>query len=294
MPRSMTGHGQAQSDGAWGALHVEVRTVNHRGLKFVPRLGEVLAPFETKVEALVRQAITRGTVHLNATLQRSGTAATQTIDTQALESYYRQLSEASVNWSDAAPIDVTRLVSLPGVLVDARGKQEVEPEVGEALLKAVQAALDNLNEMRDLEGEVMGRSLRDELADINRRIEQINGLAPSVVDNYRGRLRAKIDAYLAEHELEVSVPEVLREVQLFADRADISEELTRLRSHLAMFDESLAGSAARGRKLDFVVQEMFRETNTIGSKASDAEISAHVVEIKCALERIRELVQNIE
>ena len=123
----------------------------------------------------------------------------------------------------------------------------------------------------------------------------------AIVENYRNRLQAKVQRVLAEHHLEVGPVDLLREVQIYADRSDISEEVTRLTSHLSMFlavlDGENAGQNERepsGRKLDFVIQEMFRETNTIGSKASDAEISSHVVEIKCGIERMRELVQNLE
>jgi uncharacterized protein (TIGR00255 family) len=290
----MTGHGQAKTDGPWGALQVEVRTVNHRGLKVVVRLGDAFGRHESEVEGLVRQAVQRGTVQLNARWQRSGAAAAQRVNTETLGRYYQQLHEASAAWPDAGPIDVSRLLLLPGVLEDPSGVEEPDEAVLAALSATVQAALENLNAMRDLEGEAMGRSLREDLAEIRRRSDAIAELAPAVVEQYRQRLRGKIEAYLREHALEVSVPEVLREVQLFADRSDISEELTRLASHLDRFEEALEGSEAHGRKLDFVVQEMFRETNTIGSKASDADISSHVVEVKCALERIRELVQNIE
>jgi uncharacterized protein (TIGR00255 family) len=126
-------------------------------------------------------------------------------------------------------------------------------------------------------------------------------LAPRTVDRYRTRLQAKIERALSDHNLEVPPVELLREVQIYADRADISEEITRLSSHLEMFQGVLQGEHGAGgepdpagRKLDFIIQEMFRETNTIGSKSADAEISSHVVEIKCAIERMRELVQNLE
>ena len=118
--------------------------------------------------------------------------------------------------------------------------------------------------------------------------------APRVVETYRQRLESKIGRVLEQHGLEFSPGDLLRDIQLFADRSDISEEIVRLASHLNLFDLTLQGSEASGRKLDFIVQEMFRETNTIGSKAADAEISALVVDIKCAIERIRELVQNIQ
>ena len=147
-------------------------------------------------------------------------------------------------------------------------------------------------------------------------VQRIAELAPRAVDTYRGRLEAKIERILAEHNIESKAVDLLREVQIYADRIDVSEEITRLDSHLKMFRSVLGGDGhglastgaatkkqvavdqggrePTGRKLDFIIQEMFRETNTIGSKSADAEVSANVVEVKCAIERMRELVQNLE
>ena len=143
----------------------------------------------------------------------------------------------------------------------------------------------------------MAETLDQERGQVVARLKRIEQLAPRAVDVYRNRLQGKIERVLQEHGLQVQAVDLLREVQLYADRVDISEEIMRLGSHLAMFASALLGGdepEPTGRKLDFILQEMFRETNTIGSKASDAEISAEVVEIKCAIERMRELVQNLE
>lgn len=140
----------------------------------------------------------------------------------------------------------------------------------------------------------MATQLRLDAALISEHLSNISELAPSVVTQHRERLEGRINKLLEQRGLEVTQLDLLREVQLFADRCDISEEITRLSSHLQMFSDTLGGSDASGRKLDFIIQEMFRETNTIGSKASDAQIAALVVEIKCGLERMRELVQNLE
>ena len=145
----------------------------------------------------------------------------------------------------------------------------------------------------------MAETLSSDCATVSERLNRIRTMAPRAVESYRSRLQAKIQRVLEEHDQKVQTVDLLREVQIYADRVDISEEITRLGSHLQMFSDVLEGKEAEtrepmGRKLDFILQEMFRETNTIGSKAADAEISSHVVEIKCAIERMRELVQNLE
>ncbi len=150
----------------------------------------------------------------------------------------------------------------------------------------------------------MADSLRGDCKIVHDHLEKIQALTPRSTETYRGRLESKVRRILEDNDLHVDQIDLLREVQIYADKVDISEEVTRLGSHLTMFADVLSGKdsigtgpgigAPTGRKLDFVIQEMFRETNTLGSKASDAQISAHVVEIKCAIERMRELVQNLE
>lgn len=294
MLRSMTGQGQAQQDGPLGLFSVEIRTVNHRGLKLSPRLGDSLGRFESRIEQTVRGHVRRGTVQLNATWRRSDTAGSYRIDSAAVIAYFRQLDQIRSELATAPPIDLTRLVTLPGVVIDGAGDAVDEEQVWPLLEAAVVAALDNLNQMRRVEGDAMERQMRSDLRVITRAASAVAERAPHVVDGYRDRLRAKVAKVLAQEGLQVEPGDLLREVQLFADRSDISEELTRLESHVELFQETLASDEASGRKLDFVIQEMFRETNTIGSKASDGEIARHVVEMKCGLERIRELVQNVE
>lgn len=300
--RSMTGQGHAQSQSDLGTISVEVRTVNHRGFKCSPRTSEGLSPLDSRIEALVRDWIHRGSVHLTVNWRQPPGRGLPQIDTAALESYYRSLKQVRTALDETdAPVDLTSLISLPGVMVPAaQNRRDLEP-LWELVQQAVRQALEKLNEMRTIEGASMAAKLHQECGDIEDRLEAISKRAPRAVDRYRARLQSKIERALAEHEIEVQTVDLLREVQLYADRADISEEITRLASHLKMFLSVLGGEKdasgapePSGRKLDFITQEMFRETNTIGSKAADAEISSHVVEIKCAIERMRELVQNIE
>lgn len=294
MLRSMTGQGQAQQDGPLGLFSVEIRTVNHRGLKLAPRLGDALGRFESRIEQTVRGYVRRGTVQLNATWRRSDAAGRSRIDAQALIAFYRQLEQIRAELPTAPPIDLTRLATLPGIIVEGASDVVDDEQVWTWLEKAVVAALENLNEMRRTEGDAMERQLQCDLKLLGEAAVAISERAPHVVEGYRDRLRTKVAKVLAQEGLQVEPADLLREVQLFADRSDISEELTRLESHMELFQQTIAGEEASGRKLDFVIQEMFRETNTIGSKASDGEIARHVVEMKCGLERMRELIQNIE
>lgn len=292
--RSMTGQGTGRSAGPLGVVTVELRSVNQRGLKISPRLSDALLPLESRFEQWIRSRIQRGTVHANASFAPSTTAAIGEINIDAVTAYAAQLRRVQQTIEGDVSIELTGLLNLPGAVVfGAASSLDVE-QLWTLLVAATDIAIDAMDAMRHVEGEAMAVQIRSETAAIAENLETIAILAPRVVDNYRQRLETKIRRVLTEHELEFSPSDLLRDIQLFADRSDISEEVTRLGSHLKMFSQSLQSSEASGRKLDFIVQEMFRETNTIGSKAGDAEISSLVVDIKCAIERMRELVQNIQ
>lgn len=300
--RSMTGQGHAVGEGDLGRLSVELRTVNNRGFKCVSRLSDSLGALENQIETLTRSLIHRGTVHLSVSWRRPSGNQTPNIDTELLTAYCEQLTavQKSVG-ADNASIDLASLLSLPGVIVGSREARQDNEELWDFVRQTIVNAIENLNQMREVEGAHMAETLLVECQQIRERIDFIAERAPLAAGVYRNRLESKIRRVLTEHEIETQQIDLLREVQIYADRADISEEITRLGSHLKMFGAVLSGQSGAsgkreptGRKLDFVIQEMFRETNTIGSKAADAEISAQVVEIKCAIERMRELVQNLE
>jgi uncharacterized protein (TIGR00255 family) len=207
-------------------------------------------------------------------------------------------------------------MNLPGVISSTRQDRRDDEALWTFVSDGIIDAFENLNEMRSVEGSHMAATLNADCDLVQSHVERIAELAPRALDNYRGRLETKIERILSEREIEFQPVDLLREVQIYADKIDVSEEITRLDSHLKMFRNVLDGEAhglavinaeakkqpstdqsvrePTGRKLDFIIQEMFRETNTIGSKSADAEVSAHVVEVKCAIERMRELVQNLE
>lgn len=296
--RSMTGQGHATEQGTLGTVLVELRTVNSRGFKCVPRISESLSAVESKVESLVRTRIHRGTVHIAVTLRRPPAEELPNINTLALQSYLQKLRQLRDSNEDVVgEIDLALLLTLPGVLSTTREIRRDDEDLWQFVERTIIKAIDNLDLMRAIEGERMADNLAQDCSSIGQLLGQIEGIAPRSVEVYRNRLQSKIERVLQDHGLQVPAVDLLREVQVYADRVDISEEIVRLGSHLAMFASVLQGGEQpepTGRKLDFILQEMFRETNTIGSKAADAEISAHVVEIKCAIERMRELVQNLE
>lgn len=301
----MTGQGHASVHGDLGSVNVEVRTINNRGFKCSLRLSDSLVALENKIESLARSMIHRGTVQLSVAWRRPATENLPQVDTVVLQSYIDQLQQLRKNSGDETiNIDLAGLMQLPGVVIAPQFSSSDSDELWDFVRGVVVEAIENLNHMRRSEGERMADSLRADCDLIRGHLDTIQSLTPRSTEYYRERLETKVKRILEQNDVSVGQVDLLREVQIYADRVDISEEVTRLASHLTMFLDVLAGQnsigkdsgkgAPTGRKLDFVIQEMFRETNTTGSKAADAEISAHVVEVKCAIERMRELVQNLE
>ncbi|TWU19325.1 YicC/YloC family endoribonuclease [Allorhodopirellula heiligendammensis] len=313
--RSMTGQGRSEVSSEAGTLVIELRSVNHRGLKLVLRTNDALSAHESEISAGLRGQIERGTVTVHATLKPPPGQDLPRINQAVVKAYASQLAAATgQQLSVPTQIDLSALLTLPGVLTGDRDDDCDDAQVEQRrqlVAEGVALAVQRFNHMRHHEAVAMARVLQADLEMIGGRAQTILGLAPTVIQRYRDRLTEKIQKALAEQHLPTDPVDIIREVQIFADRSDISEELTRLASHLELFGGVLAGTHAAdqtrgendaqgaaneavGRKLDFVIQEMFRETNTIGSKAGNAEIAEHIVEIKCAIERMRELVQNLE
>lgn len=292
--RSMTGQGSGRSENELGLVSVEIRSVNQRGLRIATRIAEPLTPLESRVEQLIRTRLKRGSLQVNVRFSATGANSAGTVNSTVVLSYAAQLHRIRESLMSNDPIDLAYLLQLPGA-IETTERDGLDVEQAWALVEqATLAALESLDAMRATEGEAMAAQLQADSDQISVHLTQIVELAPAVVTQYRDRLENRISRLLEERGLQLGQAEIVREVQLFADRTDISEEITRLTSHLAMFAETLQGEESSGRKLDFIIQEMFRETNTIGSKANDAQIGGRVVEIKCAIERMRELVQNIE
>jgi uncharacterized protein (TIGR00255 family) len=293
---SMTGQGVGKAESRWGQIAAEIRSVNNRHLKLQLRVPESLSTFESQIEAAVRNRVRRGSVHLTLKHSGSGNGSGYALQADVLESYVRQCHVVAERLGLDSRVAIGDLLALPGVVVEDNDFETRKIGAGliDAAIAAVEAAMDCLHSMRAVEGENMRVELRRQLEVIRHQTEAIVRRAPSVVDDYRERLTVKLKRVMAEIDQQPQPTEIVREVLLFAERADIREEIVRLGSHVNQFANLLDAEQSHGRKLDFLTQEMFRETNTIGAKANDAEIAQRVVELKTTIEQIRELVQNVE
>lgn len=292
----MTGFGESHCRRDGFAVAVEIRAINNRFLKLMVRTSEGFAALEPLIEAEVRRAIHRGTIQVGVRVDRRPSPEDYSINLEVLERYRAQLRGLSRNGgpSEEADPPLAALLPLPGAVNDARTKT-ADAETDWPLIEpTLREALANLDRMRIAEGRAMAADLEANCRTAAECLDRIERRAPAVVEDYRNRLHERLQRVLAEFQVALDPSDLIKEVSLYADRGDISEEIVRLRSHLQQFRATMELPESSGRKLDFLTQEMFRETNTIGSKANDVEIAREVIEIKTAVERIREMIQNIE
>lgn len=291
----MTGYGEASYSSDALQVAVELRAVNNRYLKVSLRASEPYNLLEPEVEKVVRRRVKRGTIQIHLRCQRQFAAQDFQINALALRSYLGQLRALSAELALAdAPTLLAQVLALPGVVPEpAAVALDLEQE-WPVVEKVLEQAITRLQQMRLDEGGAMGQELLQHRDHIGSQLGAVRTRVPVVAESYRDRMLERVRAALSELDVEIDRKDLIKEVAIFSERADISEEVVRLASHLDQFQEIINEPESAGRKLEFLTQEMFRETNTIGSKASDVEISRHVVEIKGTLEKIRELVQNIE
>jgi uncharacterized protein (TIGR00255 family) len=291
---SMTGFGDARDERDDHALSAEVRTINNRHFKLNLRTTEGYGALEARIEAVVREYVRRGTVNLNLRIRHMSSAEDYRLNADVLENYIDQLQKLSAKRGFDEKLRLEPLASLPGVIEQLSSEAHAAEEVWPLLEPTLRAALQALTDMRLAEGQALAADLEAQLNAVDASLKNIAARSPQVTEGYRQRLQDRVGEALAKFNVSIEPIDVVREICVFADRSDISEEIVRLRSHLAQFAQALQSAESAGRKLEFICQEMGRETNTIGSKANDAEISHEVVDIKTALERIREQIQNVE
>lgn len=295
---SMTGYGEARFQSNDLALAVELRAVNNRYLKIVVRATEPYNLFESDIERTIRKTIRRGTIQVQLRVERPARASDFKLNTVALRSYLEQVGQLGSDMKlDRSIISglMAQVVVLPGVAPEPGLASLHADEDWSAIERTLENAVERLQQMRQVEGRRMGQELLAFCDHIAHELEQVRSRVPLVNSNYRDRILERVRTVLAEQAVEVRSEDVIREVAIYADRSDITEEMVRLAGHIEQFRGLMQqDSDGAGRKLEFVVQEMGRETNTMGSKASDVVISRHVVEIKSVLEKIREIIQNVE
>lgn len=292
----MTGYGEASAQVGGAHFFVEVRSLNSKYFKATIRLPDEYQGLEAEMEQVLRTLITRGTVTVNARCADGTESAAFEINAKALNRYIEQIKLMPKVEGVTPVVDTAALLSLPGVLQPPANEEERFERARSAFIPLLQKALKQLIEMRDREGRALQEDLENNRKDIAQRLVDIIRLSPQVIADYETRLKARIEALLKDAQINLSQVDLIREIAVYAERTDIAEETKRLTGHLDQFKDLLSASDLRpvGRTLDFVAQEMLRETNTIASKSPDAAISRSAVEIKGAIDRIKEQAQNVE
>lgn len=294
MIKSMTGYGTAERDLPLGKVTVEARSINHKYLDISLRLPRGLFTLESTVRDLVKKRISRGRVDLTMRIDPSASTVPRyrlEADTSLAEEYIRLLDTLREKFGLKGEVTVDHIAGVREIVPFLEVKEDTEL-YGEEIASVTEQALGALDESRRREGEVLEADLMGRLEAARKLVEEIKGRAPLVVDAYRERLRERVRALLEGTDFDER--RFHQEVAYFAERSDVSEEVIRIESHLHQFETKLKEEGPAGRGLDFILQEMNRETNTIGAKATDVDIAHKVIEIKGELEKMREQVQNIE
>lgn len=293
MIKSMTGYGRAKKELDNVSVLAEMKSVNHRFNEVTVRMPRQFLLFEDKIKRIVQEHTARGKIDVFLTIEGEGAVLRSLdIDWTLCDLYFQRLQEMKQRYSVNDAISLEQLVTLPDIFHVSETEGNVEL-LSELVDIAVKEAVSDLVNMRITEGKRLFEDVMNQLKEIQKAVSILYGLADEVVVAYRKRLESRVQELLGDNYLP-DENRLLTEIAIFAEKADINEELTRLNSHIAQFEASLHIKEPVGRKLDFLVQEMNREMNTIGAKANDACISRNVVEMKSALEKIKEQVQNIE
>jgi uncharacterized protein (TIGR00255 family) len=288
---SMTGYGHARMEGEGYAISVETSSVNNRFLKVSVRMPEVWQRLAPNVENLAKERLARGTVHINIHKTGAFKAASEfLVNRRVIEEYRRQLDAIE----GGPQLSLADLLALPGVVEGGDEAGADLEEVWEGLKGLVEQALKQMIEMRRREGEHLRGVLLAGVERIRKMLDGIRAAAPTMVSAYRDRLTERVAELLRDSGVSVSNDDLAREVAIFAERSDIREEIDRMDSHLKQVASLMDAEGAVGRQLEFLVQEMFREMNTMGSKSADAELSRAVLDAKCEVDRLKEQVMNVE
>ena len=288
----MTGFGNASFDSESVHVSSEIKSVNNRYLKLSVRMPDSVARFEADIEKLIRSRVARGSIQLSLRVRFHGGQSGYRIDSDLLKSYQHQLAEVSEGEGNRP--NLGHLLQLPGVVTETELPDELVNSLWPSIEKCLSEALDHFDDFRQREGESMRQDLERQCEVIETEVRRVAELAPQVVAEYRDKILERVRRLMSDTSISLGENDVIREVALFSDRCDINEEITRLRSHTEQFLRLLNGNSSQGRKLEFIGQEMFREINTTGSKANNVTIALSVVEMKAAIERMREVLQNVE
>ena len=291
MIKSMTGYGKSNMSKNLREYQVEIKSVNHRYLDVSVKMPRSLSYLEEEIKKAVSARVTRGKVDVFITFNNNSLEGRDIkINTEIARMYIKELRDLAESEGIVADIPVTEISKLPDVLT-IQNNQDDETIKNE-LLEVTNKAIENLVGMRKVEGEKIAQDLLVRIQDIEEKVKKISSLSTGLIDEYVVKLKTRIKELLQDQEIDEA--RLAQEVVIYADKCSIEEEVTRLNSHVYQFRELLNSNEAVGKKIDFMIQEMNRETNTIGSKANNLEITNEVINMKTQLENIREQVQNIE
>lgn len=292
MIKSMTGYGKAAVSKEKREYQIEMKSVNHRYLDISVKMPRALSYLEEEIKKEIGTKVKRGKIDVFVTFENNSSEGKDIkINTEIAKIYIDELKKLAENEQIAANIEVTEISKFPDVLT-IKNTQDDEI-IKQETLEVTKMATENLVKMREIEGSKMAEDLLHRIHKIQEKVEEISSLSTGLIEEYVVKLEERIKEILKSQEVDKT--RLAQEVVIYADKCSIEEEVTRLKSHISQFEELLLHSnEAIGKKLDFIIQEMNRETNTIGSKANKLEITNGVIDIKTEIENIREQVQNIE
>ncbi len=291
MIKSMTGYGKANQEIDFRKYQVEIKSVNHRYLDISVRLPRELNYLEDYIKKAISAKIKRGKIDIFITFENNSKEGKEIkINTQLAKNYIAELRNLANEENLLTDIQVTEIAKYPDVL--SIQENQDDEKIKFELLKVVEEATDNLIDMRKAEGEKIAEDLNKRLDIIQEKINELDKFSTGLIEEYVVKLEERIKQILKEQEIDKN--RLAQEVVIYADKCSIQEEITRLNSHIAQFKNILQSDEAVGKKIDFIIQEMNRETNTIGSKSNSLDVTNGVIDMKTEIENLREQVQNIE
>ena len=292
--KSMTGFGSGTATKDGITCTVEIKTVNARFLDLFIRSPKQINPFESIIRGLVQARITRGKVEVSVSIQDAGERPKTFTINSVLRKQIQELLVREEFYDDPKKVPLQAVNSISNEWIQQQDTPIAEDVLSEIVQESTNQALDALITMRTVEGKHIEQDLLSRITTLENIIKSIDENKAGAVDAYREHIKGKIQEYLVSLEASISEDRFLQEIALLADKTDITEEIVRFTSHVVQLKNTLVDENSIGRKVDFILQEMNREVNTIGSKAMDSSITEFVVQLKCELEKIREQVQNVE
>ena len=292
MLKSMTGYGRAQKILNGRDILVEIRSVNHRYYEYSSRIPRAYNYIDEKLKALLKNSISRGKVEVAVTINNiEGKDTEIAINKGTAEGYVQALRSVSQELGLDDDLTLSKLIKLPDIFTIQKTTDD-EEQVWSDVAEVAEEAVAKFVEMRTIEGQRLRTDITEKADGILRMVMEVERLSPITVENYRARLYKKLSEILESKDIDEQ--RIITEAAVFAEKIAVDEETVRLRSHISQLKTMLGSDEAVGRKLDFIVQEMNREVNTIGSKAQDLNVTKIVVDMKAEIEKIREQIQNIE